>query len=101
MPTGTAGWEIWFRRRVGLPKQSDLSPACSASASVTLNGPTWLPVMGIDAFSGPDSNVTADGTGVREYVYNGAATTITLDITLHGVAGAPDPQDAYLKHGKF
>ena len=66
-------------------------------ANVTLNGPTWLPVMGIDAFSGPDSNVTADGTGVREYVYNGAATTITLDITLYGVAGAPDPQDAYLQ----
>lgn len=69
----------------------------NGSAQVALDGPTWLPVIGVDAFSGPDSRVTSDGVGVREYTYNGPATTITLDITLKGEAGAPDPSDAYLQ----
>jgi hypothetical protein len=69
----------------------------NGQAQSSLNGPTALPVLSMDAFSGPDSRVGSDATGVREYVYNGAMTNITLDLTLDGDAGAPDPSDASLQ----
>lgn len=69
----------------------------NGQAQSSLSGPTALPVLSIDAFSGPDSRVGSDATGVREYNYSGPATSITLDVTLDGEAGAPVPNDAFLE----
>jgi len=57
-------------------------------ASANLSGPTLLPVLGAEGFSGPNSLAGSSAVGMRGYTYSGAtATTISLDIALDGERG--------------
>ncbi len=75
----------------------------NGTAHADLNGTSYLPNLGADAqahASGPNvrsSQVTAVGTAMRQYLYNGPPTTIALDASLHGRATASNVNDALLR----
>lgn len=67
-----------------------------------LSGPAQLPVLHAEAQSHAasasqrSSNVQAVGTAMRQYLYNGPATSVDLMAVLHGAANATHPSDALL-----
>lgn len=64
-----------------------------------LSGPTLLPVLGAEVFSGPDSRAESYAVGMRGYTYTGSsAMTLSLDIMLDGeVGGTMNPSDAWAR----
>ena len=71
----------------------------TAQGSASLNGPSSLPVLAAEGFSGADSRTDSRSVGMLGYVYSGAsATTISLDIVLDGErGGTTDPTDAWVR----
>ncbi len=71
----------------------------NGQASASLSGPTLLPVLGAEGFSGPDSRADSLAVGMLGYTYAGAtAMTISLDIVLEGeVGGTIDILDAWVR----
>jgi len=73
----------------------------NGQASAALNGGgAGLPILRAEAYSGPDSRVGGEAAGMRKYIYNGAASSFTLDLTLDGEVNdpttPPDSPDASL-----
>jgi hypothetical protein len=70
----------------------------NGQASASLSGPTILPVLGAEGFSGPNSLAGSSAVGMLGYTYSGAtATTISLDIALDGERGGTAVQlDAWV-----
>lgn len=70
----------------------------NGQASADLSGPTYLPILAAEGFSGPDSRVDSGAVGMLGYTYAGAtSTTISLDIVLEGeVGGTTDEFDAWV-----
>ena len=57
----------------------------TGQASADMSGPTFLPVLGAEGFSGVDSRIDSSAVGMLGYTYTGStATTISLDILLDG-----------------
>ncbi len=71
----------------------------TGQATANLNGPTLLPVLGAEGFSGQNSRTGSSAVGMHGYAYSGAApTTISLDIQLDGErGGTSDPTDAFVR----
>lgn len=67
--------------------------------SASLNGPTLLPVLSAEGYSGANSRTDTRAVGMHGYTYTGAsATTITLDIALDGErGGTADFRDAWVE----
>jgi len=70
----------------------------NGQASADLSGPTFLPVLGAEGFSGANSRTDSSAVGMGRYTYTGAtATTISLDIALDGErGGTTNPSDAWV-----
>jgi hypothetical protein len=70
----------------------------TGQAGANLSGPSLLPELGAEGFSGPDSRTDSSAVGMLGYTYTGAsATTISLDIELDGErGGTTDPLDAWV-----
>lgn len=73
------------------------NPDGDAQAGAGLDGPSLLPVLGAEGFSGPDSMAVGQATGLQKFAYSGLGTSISLDILLAGEASAPDPADAFVR----
>jgi len=71
----------------------------NGQASANLSGPTLLPTLGAEGFSGPDSRIDTNAVGMLGYTYSGpGSTTISLDIELDGErGGTTDPIDAWVR----
>lgn len=71
----------------------------TGQASANLSGPTLLPVLGAEGFSGSNSRTGSSAVGMLGYTYTGAsATTISLDIALDGErGGTSSPSDAWVE----
>lgn len=61
-------------------------------ASASLNGPTELPVLRAEGFSGPNSRGVGEAVGMQGFFYNGGGSgSYMLDVFLTGVALDTDP----------
>ena len=71
----------------------------TGQASADLSGPTLLPVLGAEGFSGSNSRTGSSAVGMLGYTYMGAsATSISLDIALEGErGGTTNPSDAWVR----
>jgi len=71
----------------------------TGQGSASLSGPTILPVLGAEGFSGSNSRTDTNAVGMLGYTYSGAtATTISLDIVLDGErGGTTNPSDAWVE----
>jgi hypothetical protein len=71
----------------------------TGQGSASLSGPTILPVLGAEGFSGSNSRTNTNAVGMLGYTYSGAsATTISLDIVLDGErGGTTNPSDAWVR----
>jgi hypothetical protein len=71
----------------------------TGQGSADLSGPTLLPVLGAEGFSGSNSFAGTNSVGMLGYTYTGAsATSISLDIVLDGErGGTTDPTDAWVR----
>jgi hypothetical protein len=71
----------------------------TGQASADLSGPTLLPVLGAEGFSGSNSRTGSSAVGMLGYTYTGAAaTSIFLDIALEGErGGTTNPSDAWVR----
>lgn len=59
-------------------------------ATASLSGPSMLPVLGAEGFSGANSRTDASAVGMLGYTYTGQnRTSISLDIRLDGKSGGP------------
>ena len=68
-----------------------------AQAELTGSG-IGLPTLRADAFSNTNSRVSSSATAMQHYVYSGATSDFTLDLTLDGtVINGSQPPDAVLR----
>ncbi|MAE65352.1 MAG: hypothetical protein CMJ18_13860 [Phycisphaeraceae bacterium] len=64
----------------------------------SLDGPTLLPLLGAEAFSNANAQVSTNAVGMRSYLYTGASeTTISLDLNLEGTVVDPSPNDGEVR----
>lgn len=75
----------------GVSLSQSLIPAgvngTGASIAVLNGGGIGLPTLGADAFSEPNSRVTADAAAMRQYLYSGPTSVFTLALQLEGSLG--------------